>query len=218
MLVYVSCLSSCVHGTSDPDVKQKILRRAPPEPINLQIRISSGARRLSQHRGARRGNGKQSVSMLVRFLDPYTWQTAERADAKRKHSRTRLELVNAIFEHIEIYYNRFGRPTAIGFDSPMTCEALQKEIRINPCRKSHKPPELQPSLIKAEQTQGASIHHEIVSWSLQHIHLKLPPTQGPPHAKRTESSRTRMNISGKGSLKIAHRLVHLCKRSYGHFR
>ena len=132
MLVYVSCLSSCVHGTSDPDVKHKILRHAPPEPINLQIRISSGARRLSQHRGARRGNGKQSVSMLVRFLDPYTWQTAERAGAKRKHSRTRLELANAISEHIEIYYNRFGRPTAIGFDSPMTCEALQKEIRIIP--------------------------------------------------------------------------------------
>lgn len=51
--------------------------------------------------------------MQVELLSRQTW-------------RTRIELANAIFEYIEIYYNRSRRHSAIGFDSPVTFETLQK--------------------------------------------------------------------------------------------
>ncbi len=56
-------------------------------------------------------------TMQVELLNLQTW-------------RTRIELANAIFEYIEIYYNRSRRHSAIGFESPVTFETLQKHESI----------------------------------------------------------------------------------------
>jgi len=54
------------------------------------------------------------------------WSTMQVELLNRQTWRTRIELANAIFEYIEIYYNRSRRHSSIGFDSPMAFETLQK--------------------------------------------------------------------------------------------
>lgn len=50
------------------------------------------------------------------------WGTMQVELLNRKKWRTRLELANAIFEYIEIYYNRNRRHSALSWDSPVAFE------------------------------------------------------------------------------------------------
>ena len=46
------------------------------------------------------------------------WGTMQVELLNRKKWRTRLELANAIFEYIEVYYNRSRRHSALNWESP----------------------------------------------------------------------------------------------------
>jgi putative transposase len=52
-------------------------------------------------------------SMQIELLDRHKW-------------KTRLELANAIFDYIEIFYNRQRRHSALDYRTPIECE-LQSE-------------------------------------------------------------------------------------------
>jgi len=54
------------------------------------------------------------------------WSTMQVELLNRQPWQTRIELANAIFDYIEIYYNRTRRHSAIGFDSPVTFETRQR--------------------------------------------------------------------------------------------
>jgi len=54
------------------------------------------------------------------------WSTMQVELLNRQTWRTRIELANAIFDYIEIYYNRTRRHSSIGLESPVTFEAQQK--------------------------------------------------------------------------------------------
>jgi putative transposase len=48
----------------------------------------------------------------------------------RKRWKTRVELANAIFEFIEIFYNRQRRHSALGYRTPIEYELLSKNDTI----------------------------------------------------------------------------------------
>jgi transposase InsO family protein len=59
------------------------------------------------------------------------WGTMQVELLDRKKWRTRLELANAIFEYIEVYYNRSRRHSALQWDSPTAFEAKGHHRKIS---------------------------------------------------------------------------------------
>jgi transposase InsO family protein len=59
------------------------------------------------------------------------WGTMQVELLNRKKWRTRLELANAIFEYIEVYYNRSRRHSALDWDSPTVFETKGQQQRIS---------------------------------------------------------------------------------------
>jgi len=55
----------------------------------------------------------------------------------RKKWRTRVDLANAIFEYIEIFYNRQRRHSKLGYVSPIEHELHFHQTSI-PARSSHR--------------------------------------------------------------------------------
>lgn len=53
------------------------------------------------------------------------------SSAPHVYWRTRLELANAIFEYIEVYYNRSRRHSALQWDSPTAFEAKGRHLKIS---------------------------------------------------------------------------------------
>lgn len=49
----------------------------------------------------------------------------------RKRWKTRVELANAIFEFVEIFYNRQRRHPALGYRTPIEYELLSKNDTIS---------------------------------------------------------------------------------------
>jgi transposase InsO family protein len=59
------------------------------------------------------------------------WGTMQVELLDRKKWRTRLELANAIFEYIEVYYNRSRRHSALQWESPTAFEAKGHHLKIS---------------------------------------------------------------------------------------
>jgi len=59
------------------------------------------------------------------------WGTMQVELLNRKKWLTRLELANAMFEYIEVYYNRSRRHSALDWDSPTVFEAKGQKHKIS---------------------------------------------------------------------------------------
>jgi putative transposase len=59
------------------------------------------------------------------------WGTMQVELLNRKKWRTRLELANAMFEYIEVYYNRSRRHSALDWDSPTVFETKGQKQKIS---------------------------------------------------------------------------------------
>ena len=64
------------------------------------------------------------------------WSSMQTELLNRKKWKTRLELSNAIFEYIEIFYNRQRRHSALGYRTPIEHELLS-EGHPNPPETHH---------------------------------------------------------------------------------
>lgn len=86
------------------------------------------------------------------------WSTMQVELLNRQTWRTRIELANAIFDYIEIYYNRTRRHSSIGLESPVTFEKLQKYEAI-PART------LITHRSKTPDTSGCAAQHRFIPLS-----------------------------------------------------
>jgi transposase InsO family protein len=57
------------------------------------------------------------------------WSSMQNELLDRKKWRTRLELTNAIFDYIEVFYNRQRRHSSLDYVSPVEFERSMKEIQ-----------------------------------------------------------------------------------------
>ena len=57
----------------------------------------------------------------------WLWSTMQSELLNRKKWKTRIELANAIFEFIEVFYNRQRRLSKIGYISPVECEVKMQQ-------------------------------------------------------------------------------------------
>jgi len=55
------------------------------------------------------------------------WSTMQIELLNRKKWKTRIELAIAIFEFIEVFYNRQRRHSKIGYISPVECEVKMQQ-------------------------------------------------------------------------------------------
>ncbi|MGC0335076.1 transposase InsO family protein [Streptomyces sp. SLBN-8D4] len=55
------------------------------------------------------------------------WSSKQIELLNRKRWKTRVELANAIFEFIEIFYNRQRRHSALGYRTPIEYELLSAQ-------------------------------------------------------------------------------------------
>ena len=55
------------------------------------------------------------------------WSSMQNELLNRKKWNTRLELTNAMFEYIEVFYNRQRRHSSLGYVSPVEFELSMKE-------------------------------------------------------------------------------------------
>ena len=55
------------------------------------------------------------------------WSSMQNELLNRKKWKTRLELTNAMFEYIEVFYNRQRRHSSLGYVSPVEFELSMKE-------------------------------------------------------------------------------------------
>jgi putative transposase len=58
------------------------------------------------------------------------WSSMQIELLKRKKSRTQLGLANAIFDHIETFYDRQRRHSRLGYSTPIDHELRFKQIFI----------------------------------------------------------------------------------------
>jgi transposase InsO family protein len=65
---------------------------------------------------SRRGNGYDNAAMES------FWSALKRELVHRRHFATRAEARAAIFDWIEVFYNRTRRHSALGFKSPVDFE------------------------------------------------------------------------------------------------
>ena len=57
------------------------------------------------------------------------WSSMQIELLNRKKWRTRIELANAIFEYIEVFYNRKRRHSSLGYQTPTDFDfALSKQL------------------------------------------------------------------------------------------
>ncbi|KPI10607.1 hypothetical protein OK006_11215 [Actinobacteria bacterium OK006] len=59
------------------------------------------------------------------------WSSMQIELLNRKRWKTRVELANAIFEFIEIFYNRQRRHSALGYRTPIEYELLSAQDTIH---------------------------------------------------------------------------------------
>lgn len=58
------------------------------------------------------------------------WSSMQIELLDRKKWKTRLELANAIFDYIEIFYNRQRRHSSLGYRTPIEFELLSEKTPI----------------------------------------------------------------------------------------
>ena len=58
------------------------------------------------------------------------WGRMQTELLNRQKWRTRIELANAIFEYLEIFYNRQRRHSALGYLTPTEYERLQPRLLL----------------------------------------------------------------------------------------
>jgi putative transposase len=56
------------------------------------------------------------------------WGRMQTELLNRRRWRTRIELANAIFEYLEVFYNRQRRHSSLGMLSPVEYETLQPQL------------------------------------------------------------------------------------------
>ncbi len=59
------------------------------------------------------------------------WSSMQIELLNRKRWKTRVELANAIFEFIEIFYNRQRRHSALGYRTPIEYELLSTQDTVH---------------------------------------------------------------------------------------
>lgn len=57
------------------------------------------------------------------------WGRTQTELLNRQRRKTRIELANAIFEHLEIFHNRRRRHSALGMRTPIEYETMQPPIQ-----------------------------------------------------------------------------------------
>lgn len=55
------------------------------------------------------------------------WSSMQIELLNRKRWKTRVELANAIFDYIEIFYNRQRRHSQLGYEAPITYELAHEK-------------------------------------------------------------------------------------------